>query len=68
MQSRRYTRLTNAHSKKLANLRHSVAIQFMFFNYARPHMTLGKATTPAMAAGLSDHAWSIEELVGAVMN
>jgi transposase len=68
MGSRRYTRLTNAFSKKLANLEASVAMHFMHYNFARPHMTLGKARTPAMAAGLTDHVWSIEELVGAVLN
>ena len=59
---RRFTRLTNAFSKKVENLGHAVALHFVYYNFCRRHMTLGM--TPAMAAGLSDHEWSIEELVG----
>lgn len=62
MSMRRFTRLTNGFSKKLANLGHAVALYFMHYNYCWRHQTLGK--TPAQAAGLSDHAWSIEELIG----
>ena len=62
MSMRRFTRLTNAFAKKVENLGHAVALHFVYYNFCRKHMTLGM--TPAMAAGLSDHAWSIEELVG----
>ena len=62
MSMRRFTRLTNAFSKKIENLGHAVALHFVYYNFCRRHQTLGM--TPAMAAGLSDHAWSIEELVG----
>lgn len=68
MQNRRFTRLTNAHSKKLANHKHALALHFFYFNYCRPHMTLTKAsggvhTTPAMASGKADHVWGLDELV-----
>ena len=64
MSMRRFTRLTNGFSKKVENLEHAVALHFMHYNFARPHKTLGTLTTPAMAAGVSDHVWSIEEIVG----
>jgi IS1 family transposase len=60
MHMRRFTRLTNAFSKKLSNHRHSVALHYMFYNYCRVHQTL--KVTPAMEAGLSDHVWGLEEL------
>ncbi len=59
---RRFTRLTNAFSKKVDNLKHSVALHYMYYNFARVHKTLGK--TPAMAAGIADHVWSLEEIIG----
>lgn len=66
MSMRRFTRLTNAFSKKLENLTAAVSLHFMFYNFARPHMTLtkryGKPTTPAMAAGKADHVWSLIEI------
>ncbi len=66
MSMRRFTRLTNAFSKKLENLTAAVSLHFMFYNFARPHMTLtkryGKPTTPAMAAGKADHVWSLTEI------
>lgn len=62
MKMRRFTRLTNAFSKKLANLEHAVALHFMHYNFARIHQTL--RSTPAMKAGVTDHLWSIEEIVG----
>lgn len=62
MSMRRFTRLTNAFSKKWENHRHSIALYFMYYNFVRIHQTL--RCTPAMAAGLSDHVWSLEELVG----
>lgn len=68
MGMRRFTRLTNAFSKKLENHQHAVSLHFMHYNYCRPHTTLTKANrgihkTPAMAAGLTDHVWKIEEIV-----
>jgi len=65
MSMRRFTRLTNAFSKKLENHEYALALYFMHYNFARPHKTLSNpyATTPAMAAGVSDHVWTIEEIV-----
>src|SRR5688572_22701715 len=59
MHMRRFTRLTNAFSKKAENHAHAVSLHFMFYNFCRPHTTLTKAakgykTTPAMAAGVTD--------------
>lgn len=62
MQIRRFTRLTNAFSKKVENLSHAVSIHYMHYNFARPHSSLGKNVTPAMAAGISDHVWTIHEI------
>ena len=62
MGMRRFTRLTNAFSKKLENLRHAVAIHYMHYNFCRVHKTL--RVTPAMEAGLTDHIWTLDELVG----
>jgi DNA replication protein DnaC len=61
MQMRRFTRLTNAFSKKVDNLRHAVALHFMHYNFCRVHQTL--RVTPAMEAGIADHIWSLEEVV-----
>lgn len=61
MGSRRFTRLTNAFSKKLENHKLAIAIFVMHHNFCRIHTTL--RVTPAMEAGISDHVWSIEELV-----
>jgi transposase-like protein/IS1 family transposase len=61
MQSRRFTRLTNAHSKKWENHDAMLALWFAYYNYARKHMTLKE--TSAMAAGLEDHVWTIRELI-----
>ena len=65
MNMRRFTRLTNAFSKKLENHMCAIALYFMYYNFARPHQTLATPypTTPAMAAGKSDHIWTIEEIV-----
>lgn len=62
MSMRRFTRLTNAFSKKFGNHCHSVALYFMYYNFCRVHQTL--RVTPAMEAGLANHVWSLEELVG----
>jgi cell fate regulator YaaT (PSP1 superfamily) len=61
MSMRRLTRLTNAFSKKFENLQAAVAIHFAHYNFVRLHNTL--RVTPAMAAGVTDRLWSIEELV-----
>ena len=62
MSMRRMTRLTNGFSKKMENHAHAVALNFLYYNFARIHRTL--RITPAMAAGISDHVWEIEEIVG----
>ena len=61
MHMRRFTRLTNAHSKKIENHIASIAIHYMHYNFCRVHETL--RVTPAMEAGIADHVWSIEELI-----
>lgn len=65
MQMRRFTRLTNAFSKKLENHIYALALYFMHYNFARPHKTLANPypRTPAIAAGLTDHIWTTEEIV-----
>jgi len=60
MGMRLFTRLTNAFSKKIENHAAAVAIHFIHYNFARIHKTL--RITPAMAAGISDHVWSLEEI------
>jgi hypothetical protein len=62
MGMRRMTRLTNAFSKKVENLAAAVALNFMYYNFARPHKTLGPKTSPAMAAGIASHLWTVEEI------
>jgi IS1 family transposase len=62
MQMRRFTRLTNAFSKKIENHVASIALHYMHYNFCRIHQTL--RVTPAMAAGLTDRLWSVEDLVG----
>src|SRR5512134_2308147 len=62
MGMRRFTRLTNAFSKKVENHAHAVAIHMMHYNFARVHKSL--RVTPAMEAKVSDHVWSLEEIVG----
>jgi len=61
MGMRRFTRLTNAFSKKAENHRAAVGLHFAHYNFVRQHKTL--RVTPAMAAGVSDRMWSLEELV-----
>ena len=65
MSMRRFTRLTNGFSKKIENLEHAVALHFMYYNFARAHKSLAKPypRTPAMATGIENHIWSIEEIV-----
>lgn len=64
MGMRRFTRLTNGFSRKIENLAHAVSLHFMHYNFARPHKTLKERypRTPAMAAGVADHIWSLEEI------
>jgi IS1 family transposase len=64
MGMRRFTRLTNGFSRKVENLAHAVSLHFMHYNFARPPMALKErySRTPAMAAGVTDHVWSLEEI------
>ena len=64
MSMRRFTRLTNAFSKKIENHGHNIALHFMHYNFCRVHQTL--RVTPAMEAGLTDHVWELEELVALI--
>jgi IS1 family transposase len=61
MQMRRFTRLTNAFSKKLENLKAAVALHFAHYNFVRVHSSL--RVTPAMKAGLTDHIWDVSDLI-----
>jgi hypothetical protein len=58
---RRFTRLTNGFSKKLEQHENALALYFMFYNFCRIHQTL--RVTPAMEAGVSDHVWTLEEVI-----
>ena len=62
MQIRRLTRLTNAFSKKWDNLKAAIALHFAFYNFCRTHKTI--RCTPAMESGLTNHVWSLAELIG----
>lgn len=62
MGMRRFTRLTNGFSKKVENHAHAVALHVMHYNFLRVHKTLKK--TPAMAAGLTDRVWTLQEIAG----
>jgi IS1 family transposase len=62
MSMRRFTRLTNGHSKKLENLICAVALHFTYYNFVRVHSTL--KTTPAVAAGIADRPWKLQDLIG----
>jgi IS1 family transposase len=66
MSMRRFTRLTNAFSKKVENLRAAVSLHFAHYNFVRVHRTL--RVTPAMEAGVSDRLWSLDELVERTSN
>jgi IS1 family transposase len=61
MHMRRFTRLTNGFSKKVENHAHSITLHFMHYNFCKIHGSL--RVTPAMEAGLSNHVWSVEELI-----
>ncbi|HBG92402.1 MAG: transposase [Nitrospirae bacterium RIFOXYB2_FULL_43_5] len=64
MTMRRFTRLTNAFSKKVENLAHAVALHFMHYNFCRIHQSL--RVTPAMEAGITSHVWEIEEIISLI--
>ncbi len=69
MSTRRFTRLTNAFSKKVENHEHAIALHSMRYNFCRPHQTLSKdknKVTPAMAAGITDHVWILDEVIGLI--
>jgi hypothetical protein len=71
MQMRRFTRLTNGFSKKVTNHIAAIALHFVHYNFCRPHLTLTRARagvhcTPAMAAGLTDRVWTIEDVVALI--
>ncbi len=61
--NRRFTRKTLGYSKTLQNHKHSIARQIAHFNFCRVHSSI--KATPAQATGLADHAWTVEELLGA---
>jgi hypothetical protein len=60
MHVRRFTRLTNAHSKKIENHAHACAPHCVFYNFAKINQTL--RVTPAIEAGIADHVWTVEEI------
>lgn len=64
MSMRRFTRLTNAFSKRVENHCHQLALYFVFYNFVRVHKTL--RTSPAMAAGISNRLWSVEDIVALI--
>jgi IS1 family transposase len=64
MSMRRFTRLTNAFSKKVENHAWMLALHYMHYNFCRVHKTL--RTTPAMESGITDHVWTIEQMLGKV--
>jgi IS1 family transposase len=64
MSMRRFTRLTNGFSKKVENHMHAVSLHYMYYNFGRIHQSL--RVTPAMAAGVSNHVWSLEEIAALV--
>jgi hypothetical protein len=66
MQMRRFTRLTSGFSKKVENHVHAIALHFMYYNFARIHQTI--RSTPPMKAGVADHLWTVEEIVGLLDN
>jgi IS1 family transposase len=66
MQMRRFTRLTNAFSKKIENHKAAIALHYMHYNFCRIHKTL--RVTPAMEAGVTDHVWTIGEILDLLPN
>ncbi len=66
MNIRRFTRLTNAFSKKVENHAHAIALHFMYYNFVRIHKTL--RVSPAMAAGITKKLWAVEDLARLLEN
>ena len=66
MSMRRFTRLTNAFSKKVENHMYAISLHYMYYNFGRIHKSL--RVTPAMEAGVTDHVWSLEEIAGLVID
>jgi hypothetical protein len=64
MHMRRFTRLTNAFSKKVENLAYAVALHMMYYNFVRVHSKL--RMSPAMAAGVADHLWEVTDIVALI--
>lgn len=64
MMNRRFTRLTNAFSKKIENHEHAVALYVVHYNFCKLHKTL--RVTPAMEARIADHVWELEEVVALI--
>ncbi len=64
MSMRRFTRLTNAFSKKFDNHVHALSLYFVFYNFCRIHKTL--RVSPAMAAGITDRLWSLEDVLARI--
>ena len=64
MSMRRFARQSNAFSKKIENHMHAISLHYMHYNFGRIHQTL--KVTPAMAAGVSDHVWTLEEIAGLI--
>lgn len=66
MGMRRFTRLTNAFSKKVENHAYAVALHMMFYNFGRVHKSL--RVTPAMEAGIANHVWPLQEIAALVVD
>ena len=64
MHMRRFTRLTNAFSKKLENHMHAISLYFIFYSFCKIHKSL--RVTPAMEAGLTDYVWSMDAVVSII--
>ena len=64
MLMRRFTRLTNAFSKKLENHIHALALYFVHYNFCRIHKSI--KTSPAMAAGITDTLWSLDDVIAKI--
>ena len=64
MSMRRFARLSNAFSKKVENHMHAISLHYMYYNFGRIHQTL--KVTPAMAAKVTDHVWTLEEIAGLI--
>jgi hypothetical protein len=67
MSMRRFTRLTNAFSKKVENLIAAVSVHYMYYNFCRPHMTL-KGATPVQAAGVDTRRWTVRDVIDLLEN